>query len=223
MALNGIRAAFFDLDGTLIDSAPDIASALNSVLASEKLSRQPTDLVLRWIGRGPEKLVERALSHADGAVPDVARVVDVTGRYLDAYHANVCRLTRLYDHVHDVLGALSERGIAMACVTNKVERLTRPVLEELDLARYFPVALCADSMEQRKPSPEPLLRAAELLEQSIDTCVMVGDSINDIASGRAAGCRVVAVSWGYNHGEDIRDAGADVVIDSLPELLQLIH
>ena len=222
MALSDIRAVFFDLDGTLIDSAPDIASALNTVLTSEELPEQPVDRILRWIGRGPEKLIEGALTHTEGAVPDAARVADVTNRYLDAYHSNVCCETRLYDHVHDVLDALTERGIAMACVTNKMERLTRPVLEELDLTRYFPVALCADSMVQRKPAPEPVLRAAELLNQPIEACVMVGDSINDIESGLAAGCHVVAVSWGYHHGDDIHTAGADHVIDSLPDLLQLL-
>lgn len=221
--MNAIRAALFDLDGTLVDSALDIASALNTVLAEERLPAQPVHRVLCWIGRGPEKMVEGALTHTQGIVPDAIRIADITGRYLDAYHANVCCQTRLYDHVHDVLDALTERGIAMACVTNKVERLAGPLLDALDLARYFPVTLCADSMKQRKPSPEPLLRAAELLEQSIEACVMVGDSSNDIAAGRAAGCKVVAVSWGYSHGEDIHTAGADVVIDSLPELLQLIH
>lgn len=211
-------ACLFDLDGTLIDSAPDLHASLNHCLHRRDLPSVDEDLVRRWVGQGARRLIEQALAQL--GQPAVAADIDAMfAAFLDYYEAHVVEHSRLYPGVQETLGALHAAGIPMACVTNKYEGLSRHLLAEIGLADFLPVVIGGDTLDERKPHPAPLLEACARLRQPVARSLMVGDSSNDIDAARAAGMPVVCVSYGYNHGEDIHAAGADAVVDSLLALI----
>ena len=217
------KAVLFDLDGTLVDSAPDLAAATDRML--EQLGKPPVGerQVRLWVGNGATMLVRRALvGSADPARVNALEDVEVAHAmelFFSAYEACNGLHSRVYDGVLSLLQALREGGSRMAVVTNKPGRFTGPLLSQLGLADYFPVQVSGDTLTVKKPDPQPLHFAVEQLKVSGSPVLMVGDSVNDIQAARAAGMPVVAVSYGYNHGRNVRDEGADLVVDSLSELL----
>lgn len=211
-----------DLDGTLVDTVPDLAHAVNVMLERLGMPGQPEEKVREWIGNGAERLVRRALVGAYEGEPPQRLFQRGYPIFLEAYEENVCRKSRPYPGVMEGLERLREAGYPLGCVTNKPARFTEPLLDALGLSPYFGVVVSGDSLPYKKPHPEPLLHAAGFFKVPPVESLMVGDSINDVEAARAAGFRVVCVSYGYNHGQDIHDAGPDAVIDSLDELPGLL-
>lgn len=215
-------AIFFDLDGTLVDSVADMAFAVGKMLSHFDLPAPGIEQVSTWVGNGAQKLVKRALTGTMHDEPEpelLAQAMPLFERY---YHENLALHSELYDHVEHTLGTLKNAGIPLACITNKPEQFTVVLLENINIAEYFSLVVSGDTLPTKKPHPGPLLHAAQEFDLHIDQCLMVGDSKSDIEAAREAGCPVVALSYGYNHGEDIQLHNPDVTIDSIEQLLPLL-
>lgn len=217
--LHDIRLVAFDLDGTLIDSVPELAVAVDMTLSELGLPEAGERKARLWVGNGALKLVERALADALGEAPSPQRLEPAHQRFLYHYGRDVGARTRLYPGVRECLDALRERGLSLALVTNKPSAFIAPLLEGLGLAGYFALCLGGDSLPEKKPHPAPLLHVAAHFDVPPSACLMVGDSRHDVAAGKAAGFRTLAVPYGYNHGEPVRDSGPDGVVESLAELV----
>lgn len=208
----------FDLDGTLIDSVPDIAFATNGMLADLALPTVDESTVRSWVGNGAAKLVERALQHS-GYASDSHSVEKNLTRFKVHYKQHCAVNTVLYDGVLECLRALNEHKIPMAIVTNKPREFVPPILSLFEIEHFFSAILGGDDLPQRKPDPEPLLHCASQLGCAINASLMVGDSYNDVEAARRAGIPVVAVNYGYNHGRPIEDERPDMIVSSLAELI----
>ncbi|MDW5376791.1 phosphoglycolate phosphatase [Halomonas sp. HP20-15] len=217
--LEGIRLVAFDLDGTLIDSVPDLARAVDCVLAAQQLPPAGEAKVRDWVGNGARKLVERALADALGAAEAARRLDGAQRDFLAAYAQAPCVDTTLYPGAREALERLKARGMQLALITNKPHAFIAPILGALGLEGLFDVTLGGDSLPVKKPDPAPLLHAAEILGVTPQASLMVGDSRHDIEAGRRAGFRTLAVPYGYNHGEAVADAGPDGLVESLIELV----
>jgi phosphoglycolate phosphatase len=218
-----VEAVTIDLDGTLLDTIPDLAAAANRMLADLGRPALPADLIRTFVGKGIPRLVERTLKASfDGAVEPVLRgdalaiferhYVDVNGRH-----------TTVYPGVQEGLDALREDGIPLACVTNKSTRFTLPLLEMIGFARYFERIVAGDTVERKKPDPAPLLHACRLLAVHPGRMLMIGDSLNDTQAARAAGCPVICVTYGYNEGHDVRELDSDALVDSLADAARMVR
>ena len=213
----------FDLDGTLVDSARDLAAAADQMMTELGEAPPGESAVRRFVGNGIDRLVHRCLTgelHRDASP---ARFADARERFMAAYTVHNGRHSRLYPGVAEGLDAAERHGARLGCVTNKSRRFTEPLLEGLGLAGRFQVLVCGDSTARRKPDPEPLRHALQAQGVSADRALLVGDSDNDVRAARGAGMAVVCVSYGYNHGRDIADSAPDLVIDGLAELDGLLH
>lgn len=202
----------FDLDGTLIDSAPDIAAATNAALTAAGMSEVNTAEVRNWIGRGAKILFRDALE-ALGRGGDIDALVR---DFVAHYDAHPAERSRLYPGAREVLQALEP--LPMAIVTNKFEAIARRVLASFAIETHFEAVVGGDTCGQPKPDPAPMLHACQALGIAPGEALMIGDSVNDVRAARAAGCRVICVSYGYNHGEDIATARPDAIVDHLGEL-----
>lgn len=209
------RAAILDLDGTLVDTQGDFVVALNHTLADLGLRGIDAGFVERTVGKGSEHLIRRTLAEV-GA--DDAHYGAAWDRYQHHYRRINGEHSRLYDGVAEGLGRLASAGLALACVTNKPGAFALELLERKGLRRWFAAVHGGDAFARRKPDPMPLLETCRGLGVAPGETLMVGDSSNDVQAARAAGCPVVLVSYGYNHGEPAESAGADAVIDRLDEL-----
>ncbi|MGD8690573.1 MAG: phosphoglycolate phosphatase [Gammaproteobacteria bacterium] len=221
--MSRIRGVIFDLDGTLVDSVPDIACAVDAMMRQLGLPGPGESRVREWVGNGAPRLVKRSLTGDMDGEPSTAAFERGYAIFLEAYRRNVLVSSRLYAGARELLENLRTAGLDLACVTNKPAEFTGPLLDGLGIASYFDVVLSGDSLPRKKPDPLPLQHVMECLSVGPDNIVMVGDSANDISAARAAGVSIVCVSYGYNHGQDIREAGADIVIDALDELPALIE
>ncbi|WAJ38231.1 phosphoglycolate phosphatase [Pseudomonas sp. GOM7] len=213
------RLVMFDLDGTLIDSVPDLAAAVDRMLV--ELGREPAGVeqVREWVGNGARVLVRRALAGGlDHSVVGEAETEQALARFLDIY-ADCHNLTALYPGVHELLEALSTAAVELAVVTNKPERFVAPLLEQVGLGGYFRWIIGGDTLPQQKPDPAALLQVMRLAEVSPAQSLFVGDSRNDVLAARAAGVPCVAVSYGYNHGRPVAEEEPQLVVDSLAELI----
>ncbi len=206
------KAVLFDLDGTLVDSAPDLTTALSDALAEWDEAPVTETEVRCWVGNGSRTLVARALA-ARGRPESLTGAV--LSAFLGHYERRFNERTVCYEGVMPALERLHAAGLALACVTNKPSRFVAPLLEAMDLRRYFSVLVGGDTLAVRKPDPRPLAFAAEHLEVDPQRVVMVGDSLADVEAAKALPCPVVCVDYGYNYGQDIRDAGAALVVSSL--------
>lgn len=214
------RAALFDLDGTLVDTAPDLAAAANRMLADLGRASLPDDRIRDFVGKGVVNLVNKCFeASGGGGEEDRARAHAVFERH---YSAGIADRSRPYPGVVDGLEALERAGIAMGCVTNKAGRFTEPLLELTGLRRFFGVVVSGDTVERKKPHPDPMLYAAGKLGASPAETLVVGDSLNDVQSARAAGCAVVVVPYGYREGLSLEDLGADAVVASVEEAARSI-
>lgn len=215
------RALLFDLDGTLVHSLPDLADAVDAMLGSYGLPALGELTVSTMIGNGSRKLIERALSASSwcGAPSRSAELLDdAHQRFLQHYRQHLCIRSTLCPGVAEQLPALQQTGIKLAVVTNKPIEFVPPLLQALGIAERFSLLIGGDSLPEKKPSALPLQHACVQLGVSITDTIMIGDSRNDIEAARAAGMRVVAVSFGYNHGEPLAASAPDVIIDHLNEL-----
>jgi phosphoglycolate phosphatase len=180
------------------------------------------DAVTQWIGNGADRLVKRALVNSMEGEPSEALFQKALPLFEVAYAANNGKHSYLYDGVEVGLNYLQQQGYRLGCVTNKPIAFTLPLLEAMGIADFFDVTIGGDQVERIKPDPQPLLMAAEKLRVDPKQAVMLGDSVSDVMAARAAGMPIICVSYGYNHGQDIRSHHPDAVIDSLAQLKTLI-
>lgn len=210
------KLVMFDLDGTLVDSVADIAISLNRALADIGLPAVSEDQVRLWVGRGASRLVYCVLEQEHRS-PDLHE--KLLTRFLARYEESVCEVSRPYPGAVELLTACREAGLYLACVTNKPYIPARGLLEALDMLQPFDLLIGGDTLASKKPHPGPLLHCLQHFSLRPEQALMVGDSRNDVDAARAAGVKVVAVPWGYNHGEPIEAARPDWLVDSLNELL----
>lgn len=224
LKLNNKKVIIFDLDGTLINSAPDLALAVNHMLETFKREIFTEDTIHEWVGNGALVLVQRALS-GDRMIDetlDAKLVDDALKIFLDFYAQNLCNTTVPYGNVPETLHALKVKGYRLTIVTNKPFAFVEPILEGLGLNGMFELILGGDSLPQKKPDPKPLLHVCKMLDVSVEKCVMVGDSKNDILAANACGMQSVGVTYGYNYGEDIGMYDPDIVVDDFGDLLKAL-
>ncbi|MFD2454254.1 phosphoglycolate phosphatase [Ideonella paludis] len=210
-----LRAAIVDLDGTMVDTLGDFDVALNRTLQGLALAEVSRAFIERTVGKGGEHLVRQTLAHvgADAALFDAAWTA-----YQQHYAEVNGQHSQVFEGVVEGLESWRARGWRLACLTNKPQAPALALLQAKGLAGFFEQCFGGDSFERKKPDPLPLLRTCEALGVAPAQALMVGDSRNDAEAARAAGCPVVLVSYGYNHGEPIQSVGADAVIERLDAL-----
>jgi phosphoglycolate phosphatase len=211
-------AAIVDLDGTMVDTLGDFVAALNRML--DDLGLPPVDAatVGTMVGKGSEHLIHSVLQKVAAAGDDAALYERAFERYQHHYRAVNGRHSTLYAGVAEGLSALRARGLRLACLTNKPTDFARALLAAKGLDGFFDHVFGGDAFARKKPDPLPLVKTCEALGSRPARTLMVGDSSNDAQAARAAGCPVVLVSYGYNHGEPVRGVDADGFVDSLAEL-----
>ncbi len=216
------RLAMVDLDGTLVDSVPDLAYCVDAMMDQLGLPRRGEGRVRQWVGNGVERLVRRALVNDLDGEPESSLFERAYPTFLELYGAHTSERSRLFPGAREGLAFLKRAGARVGCVTNKAARFTEPLLRDLGVYDEFELVISGDTLAKKKPDPLPLLYAADYFEVAPQQALLVGDSISDVKAARAAGFAVVCVSYGYNHGNDIRTANPDAVIDALSELAELI-
>ncbi|AKJ40905.1 phosphoglycolate phosphatase [Pragia fontium] len=218
---SGIKGMGFDLDGTLVNSLPGLAQAVDATLESLGLPTAGDERVSHWIGNGASVLITRALTWAGG---DTSAEYVERARILFDHHygESVEQGTQLYPHVESTLKFLADDGIKMALVTNKPTQFVRPLLNSLGILDYFSVIIGGDDVVEKKPHPAPIYLMLGQLGLRADELVFVGDSRNDIQAGQAAGCPTIGLSYGYNYGESITLSHPDRVLATFAELLPVI-
>jgi len=217
-----VKAVMIDLDGTLLDTVADLAVAVNLML--DKLGRAALDeaRVRTFVGKGIPNLVKRSLVGTLNGEPEASLFEIALPLYLDCYASVNGKHTTLYPGVHAGLDALKASGFPLACVTNKSERFTLPLLEQMRLADYFSIVIAGDTLPRKKPDPLPLTHTCRHFGIAPREMLMIGDSLNDAQAARAAGCPVFCVSYGYNEGTDVRELDVDAIVETLFEATKLI-
>jgi phosphoglycolate phosphatase len=209
-----IKLIMFDLDGTLVDTVQDITNALNHALFSHDIKNLTVRETMKLVGEGVTRLVEKVLPEGKEHLKD-----DVMGKFLGYYSEHLIENSKEYPHVRETLENLNQ--FKKAVISNKREALSRRLLEELDLAKYFDLIIGSDTAGERKPSPIPILYVISKLGLSPEESIVVGDSYYDIEAGKRAGTKTVAVTYGYQPKELLKEA--DYLIDDLRELVTLIQ
>ncbi len=219
-----LRGILFDLDGTLLDTAADIARALNRAFGERGWEPLPVSEVTRMVGRGSPVLIERAAASRGHALDAAAQdaLVERFFHHYGALEESNESDARPYPGVTEALRVVHGAGLSVAVVTNKQSRFANSLLARLDLEKWVDVIVGGDTCERRKPDPQPLLFACESLAIAPSQALMVGDSVNDVSAARAAGIPVVCVPYGYNEGQDARSLACDALIDSLADLPALL-
>ena len=222
MALKKPQMVLIDVDGTLVDSVPDLAYCVDEMMKALDMPVHGETKVRDWVGNGVERLTRRALIGQLDVEPDDALFEKAYPIFLALYAENTCVRSCLYPGVKEGLEYLKSAGYQLGCVTNKDAQFTLPILETLGIHDDFSVIICGDTLTKKKPDPLPLLHAAEKMGVKPENAMMLGDSVSDVKASRAAGFQIVCMSYGYNHGVDIREANPDAVIDSMAELSTLL-
>ena len=210
----------FDLDGTLVDSIPDLAQAVDKMLHALGRPVAGIDKVACWVGNGASVLVRRALAGGlcDQQI-DESLFKQAYPLFLQFYGEATSDQSELYPGALECLEGLKKQGVKLGLVTNKPILFTRSMLEGFQLDGFFDVVLGGDSLAEKKPDPMPLLEVMRRCDVQSEKALMVGDSVSDVRAARAAGCSVVCVSYGYNHGQPISLSEPDLVVDRLDQLL----
>ena len=222
MAVRKPKMILIDVDGTLVDSVPDLAYCVDEMMKA--LGREPhgETKVRDWVGNGVERLTRRALiGQLDGepSDEDFAKGYPI---FLDLYKDNTSKRSCLYPGVREGLDYMKAQGYLIGCVTNKDAQFTIPLLKGLGIYDEFGIVVSGDTLPVKKPDPQPLLHAAAHFGVGAEDSLMLGDSKSDVTAARNAGFQIVCMSYGYNHGEDIRNYNPDAVIDSMVELKALL-
>jgi len=209
------KLVLFDLDGTLLDSLPDLYSA--SVSMAKTLNIAPLSLlqVEQWVGNGAAMLVQRILANQFLPPAPDPRFDQALELFMTAYHQLGSQQTRLYPGVEALLSALQQAGVRQGVITNKPSRFTKPLLAKFGILHYFDLVYSGDTFIEKKPHPMPLLEAAQQMGVELAQCLMVGDSSNDINAAKACGMPCLGVRGGYNHGLDIAVCKPNWVVDRL--------
>ncbi len=211
-----------DVDGTLVDSVPDLAYCVDEMLKQLGMPVHGEAKVREWVGNGVERLTRRALIGQLEGEPDEALFERAYPIFLYLYAENTSKRSKLFPGVKEGLDYLKQAGYRLGCVTNKAEQFTVPLLKDLGVYDDFEIVVSGDSLPKKKPDPLPLLHVAEFFGAKPEQALMIGDSVSDVKAARAAGFRIICMSYGYNHGMDIREAHPDAVIDSMDELPELL-
>ena len=222
MTLRKPEMILIDVDGTLVDSVPDLAFCVDEMMKALDMPTHGEAKVRDWVGNGVERLTRRALIGQLDGEPDEALFEKAYPIFLDLYAENTSKRSLLYPGVREGLDYLKAAGYKLGCVTNKASQFTLPLLKDLGIHDEFEIIICGDTLAKKKPDPLPLLHAAEFFGVEPARATMLGDSMSDVKAARAAGFQIICMSYGYNHGEDIRDYNPDAVIDSMAELEGLL-
>jgi len=221
MNLTNKKLLIFDLDGTLIDSVPDLAIAVNYMLTQFGYQTADEETVHTWIGNGAQTLVRRALTSQTEEYNET-RFNKALTIFLNYYAEHACVKTTAYPHVASTLKTLQSKGYKMAIVTNKPFVFIEPILKGLSLDGFFDYYIGADSLEKKKPDPEPLLHVCKKLGFLVENSLMIGDSKNDIIAAKNANIHSVGVTYGYNYGEHITLYKPDVIIDDFSKMVEIL-
>lgn len=215
-----VKAVMFDLDGTLIHTAPEIAAAINHMLADLSLPALPSQQIEAYIGEGAQMLIKRSIAaHAD----DSAEMFEQAQALFFSHYAHTVQQSQPYHGVREGLAALKQKGLRLACVTNKPEKFTLPLLHASGLMPFFEIVVAGDTLAKKKPDPIQLLHICAEFNVLEAEAMLVGDSITDVKAAHAAGCYIVTVPYGYNQGKPIDESLVDATIDDLTELLDLLN
>jgi len=223
MFLNHPEMVLLDLDGTLVDTVPDLTYCLDNMLRALSLPEAGETKVREWVGNGIEQLVKRGLSNDFDKEPEASLFEKALPIFIDCYRENACKHSQLYAGVREGLDYLTSNDFKLGCVTNKLSQFTNTILETLDIKNEFGIVISGDTLAKEKPDPLPLLHAAEYFGVKPEQSLMVGDSVNDVNAARAAGFQVLCVSYGYNLGQDIHLANPDHVVESLADLADVFQ
>ncbi len=224
MSLKAKELVIFDLDGTLVDSVPDLAASLNHALKRAGRRTFGEDTIREWVGNGAKTLVMRALGTKEPIDADKSALLEKTlANFLEHYSKNLCVKSTLYPGAKELLSELRFLGFKTAVATNKPEPFVEPLLEELKIAHLFDEIAGAETASYKKPHPAPILHLCEALKTPVGKTVMVGDSKNDILAAKSANTLSVAVKHGYNYGEDITLCSPDFIIEDLTELIDVLE
>jgi phosphoglycolate phosphatase len=216
-----VSALMFDLDGTLLNTAPQIAEAANVMLSDMGLPTLPYTQIKGFIGEGAQALIQKCLAGALNAMPDQATLTAAQPLFF-AHYANNATESLPFDGVQDGLEVLKQRNIKLACVTNKPEKFTRPLLHASGLAGFFDIVVSGDTLPKKKPDPIQLHHICAEFNVMEMEAMLVGDSATDIAAAQAAGCFIVTVPYGYNQGKPIDESQVDAMIRDLTELPSIL-
>jgi len=217
-----VDAVAFDLDGTLLDTIGDLAAAVNALLLDLRLPSLPQPTIQDLVGKGMPNLLARALALA-GAPPAAAEGKAILARYQQIYGGLLGRHTRPFPGMREGLARMRDAGFGLAVITNKATRFVRPHLEAAGIDAYFDVVIGGDDAPRKKPDAAPMLLAAQRLRVAPGRLLMVGDSDNDVAAARAAGCPVVVVPYGYREGLAVQDLAADGIVDSIAAVADCVR
>ncbi len=216
-----VKAVMIDLDGTLLDTAMDLATAANLTLEEFGLSKVDPETIKTFIGKGVLNLMTKTYIASAGSAPeDFDPVMEIFEKHYDSV---VSKESHPYPGVVEGLEAMKAAGFRLACITNKVARFTIPLLKDTGLYDFFEIVLSGDSLPKKKPDPLPLLHACEHFGIKPPEMLLIGDSINDVQAARAAGCAVFCVPYGYNEGMDVRELDSDALVESLLDATRLIE
>lgn len=212
-----------DLDGTLVDSVPDLAFCVDAMMQRLDMPLRGEARVREWVGNGVERLVRRALINQLDGEPDEALFDKALPVFMGLYAENTSKRSHLYPGVREGLDYLAGAGYKLGCVTNKAAAFTEPLLKDMGIYDCFSIVVSGDTVPKKKPDPMPLLHACAFFGVDPQHALMVGDSMSDVKAARAAGFQIVCLTYGYNHGIDIRESQPDAVIDSMAELRGLLE
>ena len=217
-----VQAIVIDLDGTLLNTAPQLSEAANRMLRDMDYAPVSQELLASYIGNGISWLVKRALTGDMHATPDAA-LYDHALPIFEKHYTELLLESKVFEGVIEGLDEMRAAGFRLGCITNKVERYTTPLLAGVGLAKYFEIVLAGDTLPEKKPHPMPLLHAAKFFGVPIEQLLLIGDSLNDTLAARAAGCPVFCVPYGYNHGEPVETLDLDAVIANLSAAIPLMN
>ena len=221
MTIQNKKLFIFDLDGTLVDTAPDFKNSINYMLNELNESQVSLEEIRNWVGYGARELIRRTV--VDKNIPhDEQRIEEMLKIFLLHYTHNIDDDSVLFNNVRNVLEFLKNNGIKLAVCTNKMERLSNILLEKLNVLHMFDYLVGGDSLRKSKPDPFPLLNICEKLNTEISDSIMIGDSVTDLNAGKGAGMPVVLVSYGYTDNKDIYNE-ADLVINDFSQLKELVN
>ena len=221
MTIQNKKLFIFDLDGTLVDTAPDFKNSINYMLNELNESEVSLEEIRNWVGYGARELIRRTV--VDKNIPhDEQRIEEMLKIFLLHYTHNIDDDSVLFNNVRNVLEFLKNNGIKLAVCTNKMERLSNILLEKLNVLHMFDYLVGGDSLSKSKPDPFPLLNICEKLNTEISDSIMIGDSLTDLNAGKGAGMPVVLVSYGYTDNKDIYNE-ADLVINDFSQLKELVN
>ena len=211
-----------DVDGTLVDSVPDLSWCLDETMKQIGLPPRGEAAARQWVGNGVIRIVQRGIANDLDADHDEALFEKAMPIFRELYAENTSKRSTLYPGVREGIDYLKTSGIKLGCITNKDAEFTHPILKDLGLWDDFEIVISGDTLEKKKPDPLPLLYGAEKLGAKPEKSLMLGDSMSDVKAARAAGFEIICMSYGYNHGIDIRESEPDAVIDSMAELKSMI-